>query len=131
MDGFEVLTMAKAAEVGDIFVTATGDKGVIRQEHMETIQHASAELIGRLFEAEEDRRTAAFADLANRFLATARSTAARSARTHMPRPGSRRARSPEPPKMTMVQGPATRSARALTVMPGAPSRSRSRTRRAA
>jgi adenosylhomocysteinase len=34
MDGFEVLPMAKAAEVGDVFVTATGDKGVIRQEHM-------------------------------------------------------------------------------------------------
>src|SRR5881409_3960282 len=29
MDGFEVLTMAKAAEVGDIFCTATGDKNVI------------------------------------------------------------------------------------------------------
>ena len=34
MDGFQVLPMAKAAEVGDIFVTVTGDKGVIRQEHM-------------------------------------------------------------------------------------------------
>src|SRR4249920_3536979 len=38
MDGFEVLPMAKAAEVGEIFVTATGDKGVIRQEHMETMK---------------------------------------------------------------------------------------------
>ena len=38
MDGFEVLPMAKAAEVGDIFVTATGDKGVIRQEHMEVMK---------------------------------------------------------------------------------------------
>src|SRR6266851_4920483 len=42
-------------------------------------------------------RTAApvapLADLANRFLATACSIALRSARTHMPRPGSRRARS--------------------------------------
>src|SRR5438034_7007744 len=34
MDGFEVLSMSVAAEVGDVFVTATGDKGVIRQEHM-------------------------------------------------------------------------------------------------
>src|SRR5438046_10598430 len=34
MDGFEVLTMARAAEVGDIFCTATGDKGVITKEHM-------------------------------------------------------------------------------------------------
>src|SRR6186997_45217 len=38
MDGFEVLPMAKAAEIGDIFVTATGDKGVIRQEHMEAMK---------------------------------------------------------------------------------------------
>src|SRR5215831_9724650 len=33
MDGFEVLSMARAAEVGDIFCTATGDKNVIRREH--------------------------------------------------------------------------------------------------
>src|SRR5213596_839053 len=38
MDGFEVLTMAKAAAIGDIFVTATGDKGVIRAEHMERMK---------------------------------------------------------------------------------------------
>ena len=34
MDGFEVLPMARAAEIGDIFCTATGDKGVITAEHM-------------------------------------------------------------------------------------------------
>ena len=38
MDGFQVMTMEKAAQVGDIFVTATGDKGVIRQEHMEVMK---------------------------------------------------------------------------------------------
>src|SRR5438876_8284265 len=38
MDGFEVLTMERAAEVGDLFVTATGDKSVIRQEHMERMK---------------------------------------------------------------------------------------------
>jgi adenosylhomocysteinase len=38
MDGFEVLPMAKAAEIGDVFVTATGNKGVIRQEHMEVMK---------------------------------------------------------------------------------------------
>jgi adenosylhomocysteinase len=38
MDGFEVLTMERAAEVGDIFVTATGDKGVIRGEHIERMK---------------------------------------------------------------------------------------------
>ena len=34
MDGFEVLPMERAAEIGDIFCTATGDKGVITAEHM-------------------------------------------------------------------------------------------------
>ncbi len=38
MDGFEVLTMERAAEVGEIFVTATGDKGVIRSEHIERMK---------------------------------------------------------------------------------------------
>ena len=37
MDGFEVMPMEKAAEVGDIF-TATGDKSVIRREHMERMK---------------------------------------------------------------------------------------------
>jgi adenosylhomocysteinase len=35
MDGYEVLPMDKAAEIGDIFCTATGDKSVITREHME------------------------------------------------------------------------------------------------
>jgi adenosylhomocysteinase len=34
MDGFEVLPMADAAPLGDIFVTATGMSGVIRSEHI-------------------------------------------------------------------------------------------------
>jgi adenosylhomocysteinase len=34
MDGYEVLPMERAAEVGDIFVTATGDKSVITGEHV-------------------------------------------------------------------------------------------------
>src|SRR5262249_1870288 len=38
MDGFEVLPMEKAAALGDIFCTATGDKGVIRREHMERMK---------------------------------------------------------------------------------------------
>jgi adenosylhomocysteinase len=33
MDGFEVMPMAKAAEIGDVFITVTGNKGVIRKEH--------------------------------------------------------------------------------------------------
>ena len=33
MDGFQVMPIAKAAEIGDIFVTLTGNKNVIRAEH--------------------------------------------------------------------------------------------------
>jgi adenosylhomocysteinase len=33
MDGFDVMTMEKAAQVGDMFCTATGDKNVIAREH--------------------------------------------------------------------------------------------------
>jgi adenosylhomocysteinase len=38
MDGFEVLPMDRAVEIGDIFCTATGDKGVIRREHLERMK---------------------------------------------------------------------------------------------
>jgi adenosylhomocysteinase len=38
MDGYEVLPMERAAEVGDIFVTATGDKSVITGAHMERMK---------------------------------------------------------------------------------------------
>ncbi len=33
MDGFEVMPMADAAKIGDVFVTATGNKEVLRSEH--------------------------------------------------------------------------------------------------
>ena len=38
MDGYRVMTMAEAAPIGDIFVTATGDISVIRQEHMQKMK---------------------------------------------------------------------------------------------
>src|SRR6059036_2930433 len=38
MEGFEVLTMSEAAAIGDIFCTATGDKSVIRKEHIEQMK---------------------------------------------------------------------------------------------
>jgi adenosylhomocysteinase len=38
MDGFEVLRMDRAAEVGDLFCTATGDKNVIAKEHVERMK---------------------------------------------------------------------------------------------
>jgi adenosylhomocysteinase len=38
MEGFSVVTMEEAAEFGDIFVTTTGCKSVIRGEHMEKMK---------------------------------------------------------------------------------------------
>ncbi|MCP9486611.1 MAG: adenosylhomocysteinase [Gaiellaceae bacterium MAG52_C11] len=38
MDGFEVLSMEKAASIGDIFCTATGNKSVLTAKHMEQMK---------------------------------------------------------------------------------------------
>jgi adenosylhomocysteinase len=38
MDGFEVMPMERAAQVGDIFCTATGDKNVIARAHVERMK---------------------------------------------------------------------------------------------
>jgi len=38
MDGFEVLPMVQAAERGDVFCTATGDKSVITRKHLERMK---------------------------------------------------------------------------------------------
>src|SRR6186997_534749 len=38
MEGYEVMPMAEAAEIGDVFCTATGDKHVIAREHIERMK---------------------------------------------------------------------------------------------
>jgi adenosylhomocysteinase len=38
MDGYEVLPMADAARIGDVFCTATGDKHVISGEHLASMK---------------------------------------------------------------------------------------------
>ena len=38
MDGFSVMTMAKASVVGDIFITVTGNKHIIRSEHFDVMK---------------------------------------------------------------------------------------------
>jgi len=38
MDGYQVMPMAEAASIGDIFCTATGDKHVIAREHLERMK---------------------------------------------------------------------------------------------
>src|SRR3990170_3751565 len=37
MEGYQVLPIAEAARVGDIFITVTGNRGVIRREHFEAM----------------------------------------------------------------------------------------------
>lgn len=38
MDGFQVMPMEKAAPIGDFFITVTGNKDVIREEHFKIIK---------------------------------------------------------------------------------------------
>jgi adenosylhomocysteinase len=38
MDGYAVTTMAEASRLGDVFVTLTGNKHVLRREHFETMR---------------------------------------------------------------------------------------------
>jgi len=39
MDGFQVMPMAQAAKIGDLFVTLTGNKNVIRTEHFRVMKN--------------------------------------------------------------------------------------------
>ena len=41
MDGFDVMPMQQAAHIGDLFVTLTGDKNVIRAEHFRVMKDRS------------------------------------------------------------------------------------------
>jgi len=38
MDGFQVMPMAEAAKIGDLFLTLTGNKNVIREEHFKLMK---------------------------------------------------------------------------------------------
>ncbi len=41
MDGYRVLPLKEAARTGDIFITATGDKNVLRAEHFELMKNGA------------------------------------------------------------------------------------------
>jgi adenosylhomocysteinase len=41
MDGFRVMTMAEAAQIGDIFVTVTGNKNVIGRDHFDRLKNGA------------------------------------------------------------------------------------------
>ncbi len=65
MDGYRVMPMMDAAKVGEVFVTATGDIGVIRAEHIEVMKdgvvicnagHFDVEIDKSFFERGDIRR---------------------------------------------------------------------------
>jgi adenosylhomocysteinase len=41
MDGFRVMPMAEAAKIGQLFITVTGNKGIIRKEHFAVMQNGA------------------------------------------------------------------------------------------
>ena len=41
MEGFRVLPMAEAAALGDLFITVTGNRGVIRRDHLEAMKEGA------------------------------------------------------------------------------------------
>ncbi len=54
MDGFQVMPMAEAAKVGELFVTLTGDKGVIRAEHFRVMKDRATVANSGHFDVEID-----------------------------------------------------------------------------
>nr|MDD6336088.1 adenosylhomocysteinase [bacterium] len=55
MDGFEAMPMMQAAPLGDIFVTVTGCKGVIRAEHMQAMHDGAILCNAGHFDVEIDK----------------------------------------------------------------------------
>ena len=54
MDGYEVMPMAEAAKLGDIFVTVTGCSGVITREHFATMKNGAILTNAGHFDVEVD-----------------------------------------------------------------------------
>ena len=57
MDGFRVLPMSKAAPLGDLFITVTGNKHVIRGEHFEAMKDGAIVCNSGHFDIEIDLKT--------------------------------------------------------------------------
>jgi adenosylhomocysteinase len=63
MDGFDVMPMAEAAKIGDIFVTVTGNTSVIREEHFRAMKDGAIVANSGHFNVEIDlERLASVAD---------------------------------------------------------------------
>ena len=54
MDGFRAMPIAKAARIGDVFITVTGDKHVIRREHFEVMKDGAVVANSGHFDVEID-----------------------------------------------------------------------------
>ena len=59
MDGFRVMPMAEAASVGDLFITVTGNKHVIRGEHFDVMKDGAMVCNSGHFDIEIDLKTLA------------------------------------------------------------------------
>ncbi|WP_017298582.1 adenosylhomocysteinase [Nodosilinea nodulosa] len=57
MDGFRVMPMAQAATVGDLFITVTGNKHVIRREHFEAMKDGAMVCNSGHFDIEIDLKS--------------------------------------------------------------------------
>jgi len=55
MEGYRVMSLRDAARVGDVFVTVTGDKAVIRREHMELMKDGAIMANSGHFDVEIDK----------------------------------------------------------------------------
>jgi adenosylhomocysteinase len=54
MDGFQVMPMADAAAVGDLFITVTGNAGIVRGEHFEVMKDGAMVCNSGHFDVELD-----------------------------------------------------------------------------
>jgi adenosylhomocysteinase len=59
MDGFRVMPMAEAAKVGDLFITVTGNKHVIRSEHFDAMKDGALVCNSGHFDIEIDLKSLA------------------------------------------------------------------------
>lgn len=55
MDGFQVMQMVEAAPLGDYFITVTGDKNVITEEHFKVMKHKAILANAGHFDVEIDK----------------------------------------------------------------------------
>jgi adenosylhomocysteinase len=55
MEGYRVLPLRDAARVGDMFITVTGDTGVVRREHLEAMKDGAVLANSGHFDVEIDK----------------------------------------------------------------------------